>query len=278
VRRAGLAAGLVVAVAACSGGHRAVPPTTTAAPSTTTTSTTLVDAASVQLPTVPGETTVAPVEVTPGPASVNGSVVDDTGAPVGAAIVNLQRIVGGRSASTQVTSASDGTWSVHGVLGGVYRIRAWRAPDLAQPSAAVVFVSATAATPPVALTLAHYTGTTVQAAVSPNPPLIGAPVSLVVQVTSASVGADGVVRQVPLSGSVVSITASGDWAIDGAGEQVVGASGQAAWQATCETVGPQAVAVSVDGAAPVALNIPACAAPATTTSSPSTTSTTAAAR
>jgi hypothetical protein len=266
---------VAVVVAACSGGRRAVPPTTTAAPSTTTTPTTLVDPASVQLGTVPGETTQPPIAVSPGPASISGTVVDDTGAPVGAATVNLERIVNGRSGTTQVTSAADGSWSVQGILGGVYRIRAWRPPDLAQPSATVVFVAAAAATPVVALTLDHYTGTSVQSAVSPNPPPLGAPTSLVVQVTSAAVGSDGVVRQLPLAGAVVAISASGDWAIDGAESQVVGANGQVAWQATCEAAGAQPVSVSVDGAAAVGLTVPPCAAPpTTTTSSPSTTTST----
>ena len=279
MRRAGLAAGLVVAagLVACSGGHGRALPTTTAAPAPATTSTTFFDAAAVQLPTVPGQTTEPPVAVTPGPASLNGTVTDDTGAPVDAAIVNLERIVGDRSASTQVTTAADGTWGVQGILGGVYRVRAWRAPDLAQAAATVVFVSATA-TPPVQLLVTHFTGTSVQAAVAPNPPPVGAPASIVVQVTSAAVGADGVVRQAALTGAVVVIGATGNWAIDGAASQVVGPSGQVVWQGTCEAPGPQPVSVSVSGAAAVDLGLPACEAPPTTTTSgapPSTTSTTA---
>jgi hypothetical protein len=250
-----------------------VPPTTTAAPSTTAAVGTTVDPAGVQLPAVGGQVTQPPMAVTPGPASLNGTVTDNTGAAVAAATVQLQRIVGAQSASAQVTTAPDGTWSVQGILGGVYRVRAWRTPDLAQPTAKVVFVSGTAANPAVALTVDPYTGTSVQAAVAPNPPGVGAPANLVVAVTTASVGTDGVARQVPEAGAVVAIDASGDWSITGAGTQTAGANGQVAWQATCEAPGPQAVSVSVDGAAAVGLTLPACASPPTTTTAAASTTT-----
>ncbi|HVM67766.1 MAG TPA: hypothetical protein VMU14_23025, partial [Acidimicrobiales bacterium] len=261
---AGLAAGLLAAglVAACSGGRAPVPPPTTTGPTSTTgPAATTVDPASVQLPVVGGQVTEPPIAVTPGPASLNGTVTDTTGAAVAAATVQLQRIVGARSASTQVTSAPDGTWSVQGILGGVYRVRAWRVPDLAQPAATVVFVSATAANPAVVLTVDPYAGTSVQAAVAPNPPPVGTPANLVVEVTTASVGDDGVARQVPEPGAVVAIDASGDWSITGAGTQTTGPNGQVAWEATCEAPGQQAVSVSVDGATAVGLALPACAAP-----------------
>ncbi len=269
MRRLGLAAGLLVAgVAACSGGHARVPPTT-AAPTTSSTPTTVADVATVQLPTVPGQTTEPTIAISPGTASLGGTVVDDKGAPVGAATVSLQRVVGSRLAAAQVTTGPDGTWGVQGVLGGVYRIRAWRPPDLAQPSATVVFVPATGAPPAVTLTVDHYTGTGVQAAISPDPPMLGAPANLLVQVNSASVGSDGVVRQAPVAGAQVTIDATGDWSVDGAALEVTGANGQVVWQATCEAPGPQPVSVSVNGADPVALTLPNCAAPPTTSTTSS---------
>jgi hypothetical protein len=242
-----------------------VPPTTTAATSTTAPTATTVDPTGVQLPVVAGQVTAPPIAVTPGPASLNGTVTDNTGAAVAAATVQLERIVGAQSASTEVTTAPDGTWSVQGILGGVYRVRAWRTPDLAQPAARVVFVSGTAANSAVALTVDPYTGVSIQAAVAPNPPGVGAPANLVVEVTTASVADDGVVRQAPEVGAVVAIDASGDWSITGAGTQTAGANGQVVWQAMCEAPGPQPVSVSVDGAGAVGLTLPACAAPPTTT-------------
>jgi hypothetical protein len=257
------------ALASCSGGHRAVVPTTTAAPSTTTTSTTRPDDAAIALPTVQGSTTVPPIAVTPGPVTVSGTVTDTTGAPVAAATVALQRIVGNQVGQTQVTSAEDGTWTVQGILGGLYRIRAWRAPDLAEPDAAVVFLSETAPNPPVGLKVATYSGSTVQTAVTPDPPIVGEPVNIVVQVTSASVGADGVIRSPPQAGAAVAISAAGEWAIDGAAQQATSASGQVSWQATCEAVGSQALSVTIDAGDPVALTVPACApVPVTTTTGP----------
>jgi hypothetical protein len=262
-------------VTSCSGGHRKPrprPTTTTAAATTTTTSTTALNAAAVVLPTVPGQTTVPPVGVTPGPVSVSGTVVDDTGAPVAAATIALQRLVGNQIGSAQVTTAEDGTWNVQGILGGLYRIRAWRPPDLAQPTGAVVFLSATGANHPVALTVQHFTGTTVQTAVSPASPILGMPADIVVQVTAASVGSDGIIRKVPQAGVLVAINASGQWSVDGTPEQPTSSRGQVSWQATCEALGDQALSVSVAGGAPVALTVPPCSpVPTTTTPTSSTT-------
>jgi hypothetical protein len=257
----------------CGGSpRRPAPPTTTAA-STTTTPTTRPDYATVNLPGVAGTPAVPAVAVTPGPVTVSGTVTDDTGAPVAAATVALERIVGYAAGQTQVTSAQDGTWTAQGILGGLYRIRAWRPPDLAQPAATVVFLSPTSPPGPIGLHLDRYAQSGVRAAVSPNPPLLGEPVDLVVQVTSTAVGGDGVVRSSPLAGAAVAISAAGQWAVDGDAQQTTSAAGEVVWEATCEALGAQAVSVTVNQGAPVALTVPACA-PLPTTTTASTTTTT----
>jgi Carboxypeptidase regulatory-like domain len=272
VAAAVLAVGVVTS---CSGGHRKrPPPPTTIAASTTTTATTVPDHAAVVLPTVPGRTTVAPVGVTPGPAAVNGTVVDDTGAPVAAATVALQRLVGSQIGTAQVTTAEDGTWNVQGILGGLYRIRAWRPPDLAQPTGVVVFLNATGGNHPIALTVQHFAATTVQTAVSPDPPILGLPADIVVQVTAASVGSDGVIHEAPQVGVLVSLTAGGQWSVGGNPDQATGSNGQVSWQVTCEALGPQALSVSVAGGAPAALTVSPCGPVPTTTTPPSSTTTT----
>jgi Carboxypeptidase regulatory-like domain len=269
VAAAVLAVGVVTS---CSGGHRKrPPPPTTVAASTTTTATTVPDVAAVVLPTVPGRTTVAPVGVTPGPAAVNGTVVDDTGAPVAAATVALQRLVGSQIGTAQVTTAEDGTWNVQGILGGLYRIRAWRPPDLAQPTGVVVFLNATGGNHPIALTVQHFAATTVQTAVSPDPPILGLPADIVVQVTAASVGSDGVIHEAPQVGVLVSLTAGGQWSVGGNPDQATGSNGQVSWQMTCEALGPQALSVSVAGGAPAALTVSPCGPVPTTTTPPSST-------
>ena len=260
-------------VTSCSGGRRASPPPSTAVASTTTTATTEPDNAAITLPTVAGGTTIAPVPVTPGPVAVSGTVVDDTGAPVAAATVALQRVVNGRVGSTQVTSAEDGTWNVQGILGGLYRIRAWRPPDLAQPNGVVVFLPATGAASAVALKVQHYTGTTVQTTASPNPPIIGEPVDVVVQVTTASVTGDGIIHQAPQVGSLVAITAAGQWAVDGTPVQPTATNGQVSWLATCEALGAQGLSVSVNGGGDVAVSIGSCSPVPPTTTTTSTTTT-----
>jgi len=272
VRLAAVALAAATALWSCSGHVRAAPPTTSAA-STTTTRTTRPDFATVNLPGVAGTPAVPAVAVTPGPVTVAGTVTDQTGAPVAAATVSLQRIVGAAAGQTQVTSGQDGTWTAQGILGGLYRIRAWRPPDLAQPTATVVFLSPTSAPGPVGLQLDRYGQTNVRAAVSPNPPLLGEPVDLVVQVTSTTVGGDGVVRSTPLVGAAVAISAAGQWAVDGQPQQTTTAAGEVSWQATCEALGDQALSVTVNQGDPVDLAVPVCAPLPTTTAAPSTTTT-----
>jgi len=264
-------ASLLLVVAACSGGGPHPPAPAPVQTTTSTTPTTAPDDATVVLGSVQGTTTVAPVGVTPGPVSVAGSVVDDTGAPVGAATVALERVVGTGVGSTEVTTAEDGTWSVHGILGGLYRIRAWRAPDLAQPTGTVVFLSVAGPTPSVALHVQHFTGTTVQTAVAPDPPIIGVPGHLVGQVTTASGDPNGVVHQQAQSGALVAITATGQWSVDGDPVLPTSAAGDVSWQATCEALGAQGLSVTVDGGAPIDLTVAACSPVPTTTIPPPTT-------
>ena len=264
---------LVLAAAACSGGGAHPPAPAPVVATTSTTATTMPDDAIVVLGGVQGSTTVPPVGVTPGPVTVSGSVVDDTGAPVGAATVALERVVGSGVGSTDVTTAEDGSWRVQGILGGLYRIRAWRAPDLAQPTGTVVFLSAGGPNPSVALHVQHFTGTTVQTVVAPDPPIIGAPAELVVQVTSASVDGSGVVHQQPQPGALVSIIATGQWSVDGNPTQPTSAAGDVSWQATCEALGVQGLTVTIDAGAPVDLSVAACS-PVPTTTIPASTTTT----
>jgi hypothetical protein len=269
-----LALAAATALWACSGSPRAAPPAPTAASTaTTTTPTTRPDYATVNLPGVAGNPAVPAVAVTPGPVTVSGTVTDNTGAPVAAATVSLERIVGNAAGQTQVTSAQDGTWTAQGILGGLYRIRAWRPPDLAQPAATVVFLAPTPAPGPVGLQLAHYDQTNVRTAVSPNPPVLGVPVDLVVQLTSTAVGDDGVVRSAPTVGAAVAISAAGQWAVDGDPQQTTAAAGEVSWQATCEALGDQALSVTVNQGDPVALAVPACTPTPTTTTAVSTTTT-----
>lgn len=264
--------GVVVAVAlvaACSAGHvKAGPLPSFEVPSTTTTS--LVDFSSAQLGTVAGRPVVK-VSLGPGQATLNGTVTGPDG-PVAGATVHVERIVDGSVASTDLTTQPDGTWTLPNLLGGEFRIRAWLAPDLALTSPALLFMAVND-TKKVDLVLSRFSGTQVDSSVAPNPPIIGQPASIVVEVATSVVGPDGVVRANPSSGASVQIFGSGQWQIEGSPTLTTNSSGLAHWQATCTGLGPQPLSVVVNSGDVVQLNLPPCS-PVPTTTTTVTSSTT----
>ncbi|HEV7888020.1 MAG TPA: hypothetical protein VGO92_10710, partial [Acidimicrobiales bacterium] len=150
-----LALGLVAAgTAACtSKGIDALPPPPTTRPTPPTT--VLTDYSGVALKAVPGRTTTT-VALGPGRSTLGGVVTGPEGV-VGGATVRAERLVGDGAAAAQVVTAADGTWSIAGVLGGRYRVRAWRPLDLALTKPEVFFLN-DGDTKQLALGLSRYSG------------------------------------------------------------------------------------------------------------------------
>jgi hypothetical protein len=254
---------------ACSGGHPSPPIIVPA----TTTPPTYPDYSHNTLAAVAGQTTLT-VALTPGTSNINGQVVDDTGAPVAGAIVHVERVVGSQVASTDIAAAADGTYSAQGIMGGLYRVRAWRIPDLALVNPQIFFLAA-AQTYTANLQLQRFTGQQVSASIAPNPPIIDAPANIVVEAATDAVGTDGVVRGTGQPGVSVQLVGQGAWAISGSLTQITNGSGLVTWQATCTVLGPQALYVVLNNGSTFPLNLPACSVPPTTTTTlPATTSTT----
>ena len=108
--------------------YPAPPPTAPAAVSTTTP--TIANLAVVPLAAVAGRTTTT-LAVGPGGATLPGRSSGPAG-PVGGADIHIERLVGDRVAAADVIAKADGTLDAcPASLGGRYRVRAWRAPDLA---------------------------------------------------------------------------------------------------------------------------------------------------
>jgi hypothetical protein len=268
---------LVAVVAACSagGGVKSVPAlisiTTTVPPTST------ANFSGVNLGSVGGVTTAMTISLTPGQATITGQVVDDTGAPVGGADVQVERVVNDETAATEVTTDANGDFMVAGLLGGAYRVRAWRPPDLAVVSPQIFFLTATQ-TYNVALQMQRFTGTQVTASIAPDPPIITEPANLAVQVTTASVDASGVVRGVGAPGHSVQLYGPGSWGIAGSPTAVTDSNGLATWEVTCQNLGTQVLDVLVDNGQSYPLNLPGCAPIPTTTTTSTTTTTVAVAR
>jgi len=125
VRRAAVL--LALLLTACSGSGVVKVKDPGPVPSTSTTA--AVDFGAIGLKGVTSRTS-STVALGPGNASITGSVTGPDGAVPGAT-VRVERIVGTSIGTTDVTTQADGTFAVPTILGGRYRVRAWRAPDLA---------------------------------------------------------------------------------------------------------------------------------------------------
>jgi hypothetical protein len=228
------------------------------------------DLTGVTLASVPSQPSVK-VAVGPGTATISGAVVGPTG-PVGGAVIQAERLVGDAVGTAHVTAQADGTWSLPHVLGGRYRVRAWRPPDLALTTPEIFFLNGTD-TKSLTLQLQQWNATNATAVVAPNPPTAGEPATLVVLVTTQVVDATGVVRAEPAPGVSVQLSAGGPWVTNDPNPAVTGTDGTATWQVVCTQVGPQPLAVVVNATNSFTLTLPACGPPPTTTVPSSTTTT-----
>jgi hypothetical protein len=253
-----LAVGLVGS--ACVGGDPfeplVVPPPN---PDVTTTTTAPPDYRGVALAPVEGTTTTSEVVVRPGSATVAGRV-DGPDGPVPGATVRLERLVGDASAVLDVSTGDDGTWQAPGVLGGRYRVRAWRSPDLAAVEAQVLFVPG-GETTTVGLVVERFRPTVVDLAVAPDPPPVGEPTNVVVRVSSRVVDDDGVVRAVPLPGVGVALSSAAAWSVRGSEVATTGPAGSATFTLVCGRPGPQPLTVTLAPAEVFPLAPPDCVAP-----------------
>ena len=251
------------------------PPSTVAAPDATTTVIPDLTGVSITPVAAAAPTTVA---LTGGKASLSGVVIGPTGA-IPSATVLVERLVGDAVGGTTIPTGADGTWKLTGIRGGRYRIRAWRAPDLALTTPQILFLAGTD-NQTLSLNVSQFsaTGTAAAATVVPNPPVIGMVATLTVQITSQVVGNDGVVRSSGIPGDQVSLTDAGNVVIAGANPGTTDASGRVAWQIGCVSTGPEGMQAVVNGINSYPLVTPDCSnvliVPTTAPGSSSTTNTT----
>lgn len=261
-RRAALLVLVALAgLTACTGGAGTLkplppPPSTVPLPPTTTPP----DYTGVILPVAQrGRTTTTVAVMGPGKANLKGTVTGPDGAPVAGAFVQVERQVGDAKVSVDLTSGPDGAWSLPNVMGGRYRVRAWRPPDLAIVEPAFSFLAATDDRT-IDIKLAHFFGTAVHPAVAPNPPRVGEPATLVVLVTSRSVDNAGLIQGVPKVGVPVDMAVAGGWAVPAPSATVTDAEGRARWELVCQASGSQPIRLVV-GEEQYTLALPACVEP-----------------
>ncbi|WP_208026817.1 carboxypeptidase-like regulatory domain-containing protein [Rhabdothermincola sediminis] len=269
----------IAAASACSGGAGEA--------TTTTTSTALVlapppsDVTPVSVPdgfVVPDTRTAVLLPVkgkrpgSPAPqlfggtARLGGTVSGPDG-PVGGATVRVERVVGDRVASTDVTTADDGTFAVSGLLGGHFRVRAWLRPSLASTQAAATFLAAAGGRADLQIRLSRFDGRQLQAVLDSAEPRVGETVTLRALYTEQSVDENGIVTGEGIPGTQVRVELDGGFRLDGDATTTTGRDGIATWRLVCTREGQHAATVSTQDLS-TRVTLPGCGPRAPTTTTP----------
>lgn len=245
----------VMAASCTKGGVSELPAPPTTGPTTSTTE--RPDLSGVVLAEVAGTTTTT-VLLTPGEATLQGTVTGPDGLVAGATVL-IERLAGDGVAAATITTDAEGGWTAPNVLGGRYRVRAWRAPDLALTTPLSFFLE-NKETRDTDLKVQTFSGVVVTSAIAPSPPIVGEPVRLVVRTYTRSVDEEGIVRNQPVPSVQMELNGSSQWRVETANPTFADGSGRADWILRCGSLGSHALAVRVGGGGDsLALRLPACA-------------------
>lgn len=261
---------LLPLLAACSKDEgKALPPPR---PDETTTTTEPINLTSVSLEpiAVDGKPTSTTRPLGGGKAALAGRVIDSFGNPVPGAFIRA--IYYGDPNKPEVIEAfslEDGTYRFDRVLGGRWRVRAWKTPELATLDDVVFFLSYTE-NRQLDLKVKAATDYVVTSSIAPNPPFTGTDVEVAVLVLSQTVDEEGVVRRSPVAGAAVTLNIIGKWILAGEATKGTEFNGRAAWTLTCIEPGRQDITVNVAGR-DWPLSLPACMDPASTSTTTATT-------
>lgn len=269
-----LAGVLAVLAAGCSGGDSksaAGPATTASLPETTvtvppTTGTTLrpTTTSSTAKPTTTQTTLLG---FGPGDASLVGTVTGPAG-PVEGATVHIERLVGKSVATMNVTSGGGGSWQLTSILGGSYKVWAFKAPDFAQSQIEAFFMAANDRKS-LDLKVPSAAGQKILASVTPNPPRVDQAATLTIQIGTGRVDDQGRLALTPRPGAVLTVTPGAGIVLESTPQAVTDGNGNASWRIRCSAEGARAVTLTVDNGN-TTVNLPACG-PAPPTPAPGTT-------
>jgi hypothetical protein len=246
-------------------------------PEPTTTTTAPIDFSQVQLVGIaPGKPTTT-TRPQLGEGVIAGKILDSSGAPVPQALIRATYYADPSNPEViEALSGDDGGYRLEQLLGGRWRIRAWKVPDLATLDVSTFFLGAKE-NKGLDLKVKAVDDLTVTSRMAPDPPLMGSPAELAVLVLSQTVGPEGALSRSPATAAPVSLTASPAWSLQTDNAQTTDGRGGARWTMVCSEEGDQPISVVVFGRT-FPLNVPACLDPASTTTTttlpPTTTSST----
>jgi len=245
----GVVVGIAVSVAACTSSDPfEALPVPDRVPTPTTSTVAPPDFSGVALAPVEGSTTTSEVVVGPGRSTLAGRV-DGPDGPLQGAVVRLERLVGDAAARLDVTTGPEGLWQAPDILGGRYRVRAWRAPDLAVLEPQILFLES-GRTAETALVLERFRTLAVDTAIAPDPPFVGARTNLLVRVSSQIVDDDGVVRATPKAGVEVTLATGAGWEAQSPVQADTGTAGAVTFTLVCRAPGAQPLMVTIPSTTP----------------------------
>ncbi len=237
------------------------PPTVAVAP----TSTSVPDYSGTSIPKASGSTTTSPVQIRGGGAVLQGRVLLG-GAPVGGAGVHIDRFEGAGTSGLDTTTQPDGTYRFDGLLGGRFRIRAYRPPDATMNAAQVFFLNVNE-TRSIDLNVSSYSGgpANIAAAIAPNPPVLGELANVAVAVTTRGVDSSGVARSIGIPNVWITLVAGSGRSIVPPAAVITDGNGRARFQLRCASLDNQQLTIVLPDGTAEPLNLAACQLPPPTT-------------
>lgn len=233
------------------------------------------DTRKVALAGLAGPTTTAPVPMQGGKAALDGVVVGPDGAPVGSATVRIERFVGDDVVTVDVATNPSGAFAVEQLLGGRYRLRAWRAPTMAQLGSQVSFV-ADGDRLSVRLQLAAPTDIDISTGAASSSVIVGQATTVSMRITVPVVNGNGQIGRGGKANDLV--VANGGGALAGQnGQTTTNVEGNATFTVQCTQVGAGTVTLQTpyykDAVDITCLPLPTTTTTTTTTTTAPTTTT-----
>ena len=242
--------------AACSDPERTAAPDTTAVPETTAPTTTTTLRPTTTVTTLRPTTTVSTLlQLGPGDASIGGTVLGPAG-PIDGATVRIERLVGKNVASTDVTTSSGGSWQLGSVLGGSYRVRAFRPPEFGQSPVEAFFLAANDRKT-LDLRLPAIGGERIVATVTPNPPRVDQGAQVSIQVGTGRVDDQGRPSITPRAGVLLTLVGGPGIVVESSPQVVTDGNGTGLWNIRCSAEGASTVTLTVGNGVTTA-KLPAC--------------------
>jgi hypothetical protein len=188
--------------------------------------------------TVPGRprTTLAePVEILGGGARIGGNVIGPQGNVVGAT-VRVERLINDQVATMDL-NAFNGTFSLGGIRGGAYRVRAWKQPDLLLLEPEVFFLAADE-TKTLDLRVDKVSDVNIRTTLDPATPPAQDPYSVTVLLFAGAVGNDGTLQAIPRPQTPTQLVVGTGLTVVGSDRATTDSGGRARFQVRCLTGGP----------------------------------------